>query len=494
MNAHRGIGKRVGGLLLALVGALVLSGTAQAQNVAPVISGTPPTTATPGVAYSFTPTASDPNGDRLAFTASGTPQWAGFDRKTGRLSGTPTLRHAGRSFTVVISVSDGKLSASLPPFTITVGSGSSSGSTNNGAPTISGTPSTSVVEGELYGFAPTASDPNGDRLQFSITGKPSWASFAAKSGLLSGIPPAGTGGTYPNIVISVNDGTSTASLPAFGITVAAKANSAPTIWGIPVTSVDAGSAYSFRPSASDPDGQTLRFGVQGMPSWASFDTATGTLGGTPSSAQAGTYSGIVISVSDGLESSSLAPYSITVAAANRAPVIGGTPPDSVMAGQSYGFTPSASDPDGQRLTFAIANKPDWATFDAATGRLTGAPADTQAGTYSGIEISASDGTLSTALPAFSVTVLAQPKGSATVSWVPPTTHVDGSPLTNLAGYRIVYGQSADQLTASVNIPSAVVTTATLENLAAGTWYFAVKAYTTTNVESDLSQVGQKTVN
>jgi hypothetical protein len=475
---------------------LLLCGEAQAQNVAPVISGTPPTTATPGVAYSFTPTASDPNGDRLTFTAVGAPQWAAFDRKTGRLSGTPSLRHSGLSYSVQISVSDGKLSASLPRFTITVASGSSSGGSGSllGAPTISGTPPTSVVEGELYGFVPTASDPNGDRLQFSISGKPGWASFAPKSGLLSGIPPAGTAGYYPNIVISVSDGMSTASLPAFGITVAAKANSAPTIWGIPATSVDAGSAYSFRPSASDPDGQALRFAVQGLPSWASFDTATGALTGTPASSQAGTYSGIVISVSDGLASSSLAPYSIAVAAANRAPVIGGTPPESVQAGQAYGFTPSASDPDGQPLTFSIANKPAWATFDAATGRLAGTPDAAQAGTYSGIEISASDGSLSTVLPSFSVTVLAQPKGSATVSWVPPTTHVDGSPLTNLAGYRIVYGSSADQLTASVNIPNAVVTAATIENLAPGTWYFAVKAYTTANVESDLSQVGQKTVN
>ena len=119
MNAHRGTGKRVGGLLLALVGALLLSGTARAQNVAPVISGTPPTTATPGQLYSFKPTAWDANRDRLTFSASGVPQWARFDRGTGTLSGTPSARYAGRSYAVQISVTDGKLWAMLPKFTIT---------------------------------------------------------------------------------------------------------------------------------------------------------------------------------------------------------------------------------------------------------------------------------------------------------------------------------------------------------------------------------------
>jgi hypothetical protein len=295
-------------------------------------------------------------------------------------------------------------------------------------------------------------------------------------------------------LISVTDGKSIVSLPAFGITVAARPNSPPAIRGIPATQVDAGSSYSFRPTASDPDGQALRFTVDGLPSWANFDTATGTLAGTPTLAHVGSYPGIVITASDGIESASLAPFSISVVATNRPPVIGGTPPESVQSGQAYGFVPSASDPDGQRLTFAIANMPAWATFDAATGRLYGTPAATDAGTYQGIEISASDGTLSTALPAFALTVLAQVRGSATVSWTPPTTNEDGSPLTNLAGFRVLYGQTADALANRIEIPSAVVTSATIEGLEPGTWYFSVKSYTTVNVESNLSAIRQKTVN
>ena len=176
---------------------------------------------------------------------------------------------------------------------------------------------------------------------------------------------------------------------------------------------------------------------------------------------------------------------------NQPPVISGTPAASVRAGQAYGFTPTASDPEGQTIGFAIVNKPVWATFDAATGRLSGTPVSTQVGTYSNIIITVSDGRASATLAPFSITV--QPVSrSATVSWTPPTTYVDGSPITNLAGFRIFYGRSLIGFTQSVTIPSPAITSAMIEGLSSGTWYFAVKAYTTSNVESDFSQIRQKT--
>jgi len=228
-------------------------------------------------------------------------------------------------------------------------------------------------------------------------------------------------------------------------------------------------------------------------SWATFDTGTGTLSGTPSAATAGKYSNIVISVSDGKAAASLAPFAIDVTATNRPPAISGSPGTTATVGQPYSFTPTASDPDGQKLTFSIVNKPAWATFDTVSGRLYGTPADVGAGTYSSIQISASDGQYSAVLPAFSIAVQKSSNGTATLSWVPPTTNVDGTPVTNLAGYRIAYGQYASNLTQSLEVPSAAVTSAVIENLTTGTWYFAVKAYTTNGIESDLSNLAQKTV-
>lgn len=179
-------------------------------------------------------------------------------------------------------------------------------------PHISGTPATTDVAGQAYSFTPTASGPSGYTLKFAVSGKPAWASFSTTTGTLSGTPTTANVGTFSNIVISVSDGVAKASLAPFSITVSAPSNTAPTISGQPSTSATAGTAYTFTPKASDTDGDTLSFSVQNKPAWASFSATAGTLSGTPATANVGTDANIVISVSDGHTSASLAPFSITV--------------------------------------------------------------------------------------------------------------------------------------------------------------------------------------
>lgn len=90
-----------------------------AANAAPTISGSPATQARIGSVYSATPEASDADGDTLAFSIQNKPTWAQFNTATGQLTGTPTAQ--ATTADIVISVSDGKASASLPAFSITVG-------------------------------------------------------------------------------------------------------------------------------------------------------------------------------------------------------------------------------------------------------------------------------------------------------------------------------------------------------------------------------------
>jgi Putative Ig domain len=89
----------------------------------------------------------------------------------------------------------------------------------NSAPSISGSPATTVAAGTAYSYQPSSQDQDGDSLQYSIAGKPAWATFSVSTGLLTGVPTAEHAGSYENIVISVTDGKGTAALPAFGITV-----------------------------------------------------------------------------------------------------------------------------------------------------------------------------------------------------------------------------------------------------------------------------------
>jgi hypothetical protein len=474
-----------------LIGVLSFFGvavTAQAQTVnqRPTISGTPASWVYVGSPYYFRPQGYDPEGATLRYSIQNRPSWATFSTSTGVLSGTPTA--VGIWYDIRISVSDGVSSSTPLAFSIRAAR------RDNVSPVISGSPPTTVVVGSTYRFQPTASDENGDPLRFGIINRPAWATFNSTTGLLTGTPTSANIGTYSNIEIRVSDGRTSRGLTPFTITVTGSANRAPTISGTPSTSVTAGQAYSFRPTAADADNNTLGFAIQNRPTWATFSSVTGQLSGTPSTTHVGTYSNIVISVSDGRVSTALAPFAITVAnTTNRAPTISGTPPTSVTAGQAYSFRPTAADADNNTLTFAIANRPAWATFNAATGQLSGTPTGTSAGTYSNIVISVSDGAASAALAPFAIAVVEASSGAATLSWTPPTTNTDGSTLTTLAGYRIAFGASAAALTQTIQLPNAGLSSYVVENLAPGTYYFAVRAYTSSGAESANSNVVTKVV-
>ncbi len=462
-------------------------------NSAPVISGSPAVGGKAGELYSFRPSTTDADNDALSYTVAGMPVWATFSEVTGELRGTPGDADVGQSGDIEITVSDGKASDSIGPFRITIAARSSTPAPTNGPPRISGTPATTVVATTAYTFRPTASDPNSDRLTFAITNRPRWATFSTSTGQLSGTPSRTQTGTYSNIRISVNDGKESASLPAFTITVTAAPNRAPTITGTPSTTAQTGTAYTFQPTGNDPDGDTLTYAIQGMPGWASFSTTTGRLSGTATSA--GTFSNIRISVTDSKSAAvSLPAFTITVSGdANEAPTITGNPPSSINVGASYSFTPTADDPDDDPLTFTVQNAPGWTTFNAQNGRLSGSPGSGNVGLFQGITITVSDGSKTDTLGPFSINVTQIATGSATINWVPPTENTDGSTLTNLAGYRIYYGTSANAMNQSVQIANAGLTSYVISNLAAGSWFFSVKSYTSAGSESDASNTATKTI-
>jgi hypothetical protein len=214
----------------------------------------------------------------------------------------------------------------------------------NAAPTIGGAPATSVQANTAYSFTPVARDAERNTLRFSIENKPVWATFSSSTGRLSGTPTSVQAGVYPNIGIRVSDGYLTSSLPVFNISVTSAAtstNTAPVISGTPPTTVRAGSPYSFTPKASDADGNGLAFSVANKPLWAVFSTTTGSLTGTPSSAQVGSYAGISISVSDGGATSALPAFSIMV----NSPVTGGTTGSAALS-----WAVPSQNTDGSSLT------------------------------------------------------------------------------------------------------------------------------------------------
>ena len=271
-----------------------------------------------------------------------------------------------------------------------------------------------------------------------------------------------------------------------------------TISGTPATAVASGQAYQFQPTVMTADRAPYTFSVNNKPRWATLNAGTGELAGTPTATDVGVYPGVIVTVSSSTHSAMLPAFSIEVHPAGgtgTTPTISGTPATSIGAGMPYTFNPVANDGDGEHLSFSIQNKPIWLSFDATTGHLTGSPTAADAGTYAYILITVTDGTFSVALPTFSITVIAAGAGagSATLSWVAPTTNTDGTALTNLSGYHIYYGYSAGAMTHLITITNTGLTNYVVTNLSAGVWYFAVKAYNSANVDSDLSSIVHKTI-
>jgi hypothetical protein len=366
----------------------------------------------------------------------------------------------------------------------------------NRAPTLEGSPPTKVAAGAIYDFVPIANDPDGDVLTFTMSGKPNWANFDVSTGRLFGTPGTGDVGLSTNIVISVSDGQYNADLAPFSITVEAVANnSPPTIIGSAPPAVTVGNPYEFTPVAGDVDGDTMTFNIDNKPAWANFATSNGRLAGTPGAGDEGIYSNIVITVTDDTDSASLAPFSITVNAVpiNLPPSISGSPPSRATEGNAYVFVPTASDPEGAVLNFTIAGKPDWTSFDSMTGRLSGTPAAADVGIYGGIVITVSDGEDSTSLGPFAITVESIGMGSATLSWTAPTENEDGSPLTDLAGYKVYWGTTPGTYPNLVTINNPGITIYVIENLGPGTYEFVSTAFNTAGVESAYSNTATKTI-
>ncbi len=166
-----------------------------------------------------------------------------------------------------------------------------------------------------------------------------------------------------------------------------------------------------------------------------------------------------------------------------------------MAGQAFSFQPTASDPNGDTLTFSVTNLPDWASFNSSTGRISGTPAAGDVATYSGIAVRVSDGQASASLPTFAITVMqaGAANGSATLSWVAPSQNADGSPLTDLAGFQVQYGRNEGDLSQVVTLNNASINRYVVENLSAGTWFFSVAAINSRGVLSAGSSVASKTI-
>lgn len=169
------------------------------------------------------------------------------------------------------------------------------------------------------------------------------------------------------------------------------------------------------------------------------------------------------------------------------PVISGIGPSPALVNTPYTFTPQVTDPDTApaNLRFVIQNRPSWLTFSYQTGKISGTPSASDVGVYSNIRIFVKDNKYTVGTKPFAIAVILPVKGTATISW-------NASVSPNIKGYRLYYGKSADALTQTIDTASPNVRRVLVDNLDAGVWYFAVKAYDAEN-ESGFSPKASKAI-
>ncbi|MBK4730962.1 putative Ig domain-containing protein, partial [Oxynema sp. CENA135] len=299
-------------------------------------------------------------------------------------------------------------------------------------PTITEDAGAQTVNGWVTAFNPGPTDEATQTATYTVSNISDPSLFDVTpaidaSGNLTYTPAADASGTATFDVVvqdsggTANGGVDTSAAQTFTITID-PAQDPPTLdSAIADTSATAEEAFNFAIPAgtfSDPDGDPLTYTAtlangDPLPSWLTFDPATGAFSGTPAEGDVGSLD-ILVTASDGTDSVS-DNFTLNVSdVPNESPVVATPIADtSATAEEAFNFAIPAgtfSDPDGDPLTYTatLANGdplPSWLTFDPATGAFSGTPAEGDVGTLA-LLIVATDPNNATVSTPFNLNVIA----------------------------------------------------------------------------------------
>ena len=336
-------------------------------------------------------TFADPQGETLTYSATlsngaALPSWLSFNTATGTFTGTVANSAAGLSVNVTATDTSG-LSAS-ETFSI---------ATPAAAPVLTAQTAAQTWKlGQAVNFtlaSNTFTDPQGETLTYSATlsngaALPSWLSFNTATGTFTGTVANSAAGLNVNVTATDTSGLSASETFSIATPAAAPvltAQTAAQTWKL-------GQAVNFALASNtfaDPQGETLTYSATlsngaALPSWLSFNTATGTFTGTVANSAAGLSINVTATDTSGLSAAET--FSIATPAA--APVLTAqTAAQTWMLGQAVNFTLASNtfaDPQGETLSYSAtlsngAALPSWLSFNAATGTFTGTVANSANG-------------------------------------------------------------------------------------------------------------------
>lgn len=452
------------------------------NNTAPIVQDNLIFLIAAGNQYYVKINAADNEGDPLTYKANNLPGWLSFDEYGGILYGAVKKEHAGFYEYISIDVSDGELTTTLGPFSIVV-------TDTNNILEISGEPTTSVIENEFYQFLPSIKNVSGIPLTFTITNKPSWATFNVYNGKLSGTPGFTDNGIYSDILISVSDGENFTAISPFSIDVK-NINRAPRIEG-QTLSLAEDSSLEFFVSASDPDADVLNWSLVSVPrngQLAFLNATERRISYTPNA----NYFGkdfFILKVTDANGSYAQAQFTVNINSVNDIPIAN---PDTVYATSGVLQSIDVLNNDhglGDSVLFSSTPKLE----------ITSPPAQGIASINRDGSISylANDNALSTdsfiykitdannesSLASVSINIRANCTASCTklvnISWDPSVSE-------NVAGYYLYYGQSSRQYDSVFWVGQITSYDHTITT-SGGPHFYALKAVNASGLVSEFSE-------
>ena len=343
-------------------------------------------------------TATDSDGDPLSWSVSAQATNGTAVAFDGNITYTPAANFNGSdSFTV--EVSDGGLTDTVV-VDVTVNS-------VNDLPVFDQMNAQISTDEDVQGAVNlSASDVENDVLVWSVTEQAGNGVAAVADGNVT-YQPAGDFFGSDSFVVAVNDGGENVTM-AVSVTVAA-VNDAPVILSTAPTSATEGVEYRYAVDADDVDGPTLAYSLATAPAGMQI-SESGLITWTP--ADGISTANVIVAVSDGSDSGSVTQsFTIAVTDVNDAPVITSVAPTSVVLGEEYTYTPSATDAENDPLTWSLTQKPAGMTINATTGAISWTPAE--AGSSGTVRLVANDGNSDSVAQTFVITV-SEPDNEAPV--------------------------------------------------------------------------------
>ena len=351
--------------------------TVRNLNQQPVITSSPPRRAQQGSPYVYLMQAYDNDGDTLRFSIDNGPDGLTINSSNGLVLWVPGSDDSG-SVWVNLSVTDGKSAPVRQNFRVDVQS-------VNNPPVFVSYPVVIATQDQNYTYKAEAKDPDNNQLNYSLVAGPRGMTVGMYSGEVKWKPQGDQVGIN-RVVISASDINYTV-YQDFWVTVI-NSNDVPVITSQPVTTALQGIPYSYQVQAYDPDGDEIRFSLNGFPAGMVIGPITGLISWTPTSDQVG-IDNVTVEVTDLKDEPANQSFFVNVVNVNDPPRIESSPPATATQGTLFTYHVQVFDPDGDPVKLSLLSPPPGMTINSSSGEIEWVPGQESVGQVS-VTVLASD--------------------------------------------------------------------------------------------------------